>query len=154
MLSWQPSNTPEATKAVGRVPNHSGGTGSSSKKRRGSGWTRRKSRLALLDASGPGPGRPRKLAHSDSKSKLSAGLPIAARTPFDILCDKLNSNEWSKHLLEEALHYKHTGVLDHARALFDVAPLSTWVSQCHAWLPLTGWIETDPVPTQARQAPP
>ena len=71
-----------------------------------------------------GPGRPRR-AEAD-ELKIADGM-IPSSTKIEALVDKLNSCNWSEHIYDEALYYKKAGILDKAKELFDVTPVSSYI---------------------------
>ena len=95
-----------------------------SKKRRGHGWKKAKSKLASEATRGPGR-PPQAEAH---ELKIVDGM-ISSSTKFGALVDKLNSCNWAEHIYDEALYYKKVGTLDKAMELFDVTPVSTYIEQ-------------------------
>ena len=95
-----------------------------SKKRRGHGWKRAKSKLASEATRGPGR-PPQAEAH---ELKIVDGM-ISSSTKFGALVDKLNSCNWAEHIYDEALYYKKIGTLDKAMELFDVTPVSSYIEQ-------------------------
>ena len=115
-------STPEVHK-IAQAHNYFSGSGTK-KKKRGSGFTRVKSRLA--DPSSRGPGRPH-LAES-LELKIKDGM-VPSTTTFEALVDAFNSCNWAEHIYNEALYYKKSGLLDKAMELFDVTPVSTYIEQ-------------------------
>ena len=98
------NSTPEALRIdARRLPAPNSGT---SRKRRGHGWKRVKSKLASEVTRGPGR-PPRAAAH---ELKIVEGM-ISSSTKFEALIDKLNLCNWSEHIYDEALYYKTSGIL-------------------------------------------
>ena len=118
--------TPNQAKVLASPRSACSGT---SKKRRGAGWKRPKSRLGM-STSGPGPGRP---FLETPELALKVNLDnISSKTKFEDLVDALNSCEWDKHIYREALGYKNLGMLEKAKELLDITPVSTYLEHNRA----------------------
>ena len=97
------------------------------KRKRGAGWKRAKRHRPSVEGVRV-VGRPSKgvVENSDMKKHVSKV------TTFDDLCDMLNSSNWAYHIYLEALGYKMNGMLDKARELYDITPISTYLEQNRA----------------------